>query len=271
MLGRSRVLDYNLEWFDEVDGSSFYESDLERTLLHRLPTVYPDFIGIPFNLPIQAGTERSRPDLAMVKNDYSEWYIIEVEMERHSWAHHIEKQVRVFTQGIYEKKRVANYMRQKDLELNQGIPRLDYDSLVSMIDNYQPKVMVVANEPVIEWISKVRGYNAYLSVFQIYKGVNGHEIYRIEGDTPFVFRSKSHCEFVRGSSNILTVHTPSFIKESHQDVLEIIFLGKKTKWIKMDDGDRVKLILNGATHYLQLEKKYVLYLSDKEEYFLETI
>jgi len=44
MLGRTKVLDYNLEWYDEVDGSTFFEKDLERTLLMRLPTVYPDYI-----------------------------------------------------------------------------------------------------------------------------------------------------------------------------------------------------------------------------------
>lgn len=271
MLGRSKVLDYNLDWYDEVDGSTFYEKDLERTLLHRLPVVYPDFIGIPFSLRIQAGTEKSDPDLAMVKNDYSEWYVIEVEMERHGWEGHVEKQVRVFTKGLYEKKRVADYMIKKDLETNGGVARLDHTKLLNMIDMHQPKVMVVANEPVKDWISKVRKYNAFLSVFQIFRGVNGHEIYKIEGDTPFVFRSKSHCEILKGSSNILIVHTPTFIKEKHKENILITFLGKKTKWIRIDDGDKVRLILNGSTHYLQLEKKYILYLSESDEYFLETI
>ena len=270
MIGKSKVLDYELNWYDEIDASTFYEKNLERTILMRLPQVYPDYYGIPFNLTITAGKETSTPDLAMVKKDYSEWFIIEVELERHSWENHVEKQVRVFTNGYYEKNRIAKYILEKDVEIMSPNPaRFNFDKLKKMIGDNQPKVMVIANEPVKEWIPGIRKYNALLSVFQIYKGLNKHEIYRVEGDVPFIFRDKSHCELLKGASNILIVHTPTFIVEKHKEELEIIYLGKKTKWIRMDDGSIVNLILNGSTHYLQSEKKYILYLSDSGEYYLE--
>jgi len=210
----------------------------------------------------------------MIKNDYSEWYVIEVEMERHGWENHVEKQVRVFTNGLYEKDKVAQYMIDKDTEFTklQGkAPRLDLDRLKKMINDHQPKVMVVANEPVKEWIQGIRKYNALLSVFQIYKGLNGHEIYRVEGDIPFVLRNKSHCEILKGSSDILVVYTPTFINEGHKEVIEITFNGKQPKWTRMNDGEKVNLILKGSTHYLQIERKYILYLSDKDEYYFKTI
>ena len=271
MIGKSKVLDYNLVWYDEVDGSTFYEKDLERALLDKLPVVYPDFIGIPFALTIRAGTETSAPDLAMLKKDYSEWYIIEVEMSRHDWAGHVEKQVRVFTKGHYEKKRVAEYILRKDTEyMAPSSPRLLLPDLIKMVDEKQPRVMVVANEPVKDWLPGIRKNSAMLSVFQIYKGLNHHEIYRVEGDVPFVFRDKSHCELLKGASNILVVYSPTVISEPNKSIIEIIFLGKRTKWIRVDDGLKVNLILNGSTHYLQSEKKYLLYVSDIGDYYLET-
>ncbi|MDH7448429.1 hypothetical protein [Aquimarina sp. 2201CG14-23] len=270
MIGKSKILDYEYKWYDEIDGSTFYEKDLEQTILSKLPIVYPDYIGVPFSLTIQAGLESSRPDLAMVKKDYSEWYIIEVEMARHGWEGHVEKQVRVFSKGTYKKLHVAKYIAKKEKEYYSPTPTyFELDKLIKMIELHQPKVMVIANEPVKEWVPHIRKYKALLSVFQIYKGTNHFELYRIEGDTPFVFRDKSHCELLKGSSNILIVYTPTFVTEKHNEELEIIFNGKKTKWIKMDDGSKVNLILNGSTHYLQTEKKYILYLSEEGKYYLE--
>lgn len=271
MIGKSKVLDYENNWYDEIDGSSFYEKDLENTILMKLPTVYPDYYEIPFKLSITAGEETCIPDLVMVKNDYSEWYIIEVELARHDW-NHVEKQVRVFTKGRYEKNRIAKYILQQDTEhsnRNSKSTRFDLAKLKRMVADNQPKVMIIVNESVKEWIPRIKSYNAFLSVFQIYKGLNKHEIYRVEGDVPFVSRDQSHCNFLKGSSNILIVHDSDFIHKTHEEKLEIIYLSKKTKWTVMKEDRKVKLIFNGSTHSLQLEKKYILHLSDSGEYYLE--
>jgi len=264
MIGRSKILDYENKWFDEIDPITFYEKHFEKTFLSKLSEVYPDYIGVPFGPTIRYGDETSRPDLAMIKNDYSEWFVIEVEMGRHDWDGHVDKQVRVFTNGHYEKKHIAKKILEKNGDFDKA-------ELEKMIDENQPKVMVVVNELSDEWREKIKTYKGYLSLFQIYKGVDGFEIYRIEGDTPFVYRSKSHCSFLKGSSNILEVYTPTFITESHNTEMVITFNGKFTKWKRLIDGGKTRLIFEGRTHYLQLEKKYVLYLSDSDEYFLETI
>ena len=270
MIGKSKVLriddDSFPEWYDEIDPISFYEKHFETTFLEKVSVVYPDFIGIPFALQIEdMYGEKSKPDLAIIRKDYKEWYIIEAEMGRHSWEGHVEKQVSVFTNGIYEKNRIANYIFDKD-----SSNTLDLKSLENMVNLIRPKVMVVVNEYKPDWQNKIRKYKAYLSVFQIFKGVNGFEVFRVEGDTPFIFRDKSHCDFVKGSSNILTVYTPTFITEPDDEEIHITFKMKKTKWIKKSGPKgTVVLIFRGATTFLQLEKKYILYITDKNEYFLD--
>ncbi len=263
MLGKSKVLDTNSEWYDEIDATSFYEKNFERTFLSKISEVYPDFIGIPFNLTIATEDEEtSDPDLAIIKNDYKEWFVIEVEMGRHSWDNHVDKQVRVFTNGIYEKKRIAEYIHKKDSSL-------DLKKLESMVENYPPKVMIIANEEKKEWKKKAKKYKALISVFQIYKGLNGLELYRIEGHTPYVFRDKSHCSFLKSMSNTLEVYTPTFIEEANDEEVVVIFRGRKTKWKVIRDEERLYLVFIGRTHFLQLENKYLFYKSELNEYYLE--
>lgn len=263
MIGKSKILDTNIEWYDEIDPLSFYEKHFEETFLSKMHEVYPDFIGIPFSLKISTKDgENSKPDLAMVRKDYKEWYIIEAEMGRHSWEGHVEKQVRVFSSGFYSPKKVAKYISSKN-------DSLDTTSLEKMIDQISPKVMVIVNEPKPLWEIEVKKYNSYLSVFQIYKGLNGLELYRISGDTPFVYRDKSHCSFVKGLSNTMEVYTPTFLKHPDGALIDVFFRGKKTRWKILNENDRKYIVISGRTHFLQLEKKYILYISNKDEYYLE--
>ena len=263
MLGKSKVLDTNIEWYDEIDPLSFYEKHFEETFLSKVSTVYPEYIGVPFALPITSEDgEISKPDLAIIKKDYTEWIVIEVEMGRHSWDGHVDKQVRVFSKGIYEKKRIADYIIDKDNSL-------DYNQLKKMIEDASPRVMVIVNEHKPEWKKKIKKYKALLSVFQIYKGVNGLEVYRVEGDTPYVYRHESHCEFLKGVSNTMHIFTPSFITEPDGTDITIVFRNKSTKWKVVRDEDEVYVVVHGSVHSFQLEKKYILYKSPQNEYFIE--
>ncbi|MCX2678318.1 hypothetical protein OOZ15_00040 [Galbibacter sp. EGI 63066] len=263
MIGKSKVLDTNIEWYDEIDPLSFYEKHFEETFLSKMHEVYPDFIGIPFSQKISTKNgENSKPDLAMVRNDYKEWYIIEAEMGRHSLEGHVEKQVRVFSTGYYSPKKVAKYINSKN-------SLLDLVELERMIDQIPPKIMVIVNEPKPQWEAKIKEYNSYLSVFQIYKGLNGYELYRVSGDTPFIYRDKSHCSFVKGLSNTMEIYTPTFVGEPDGSEIIILFRGKKTKWKILKNDGKIYIVISGRTHFLQLEKKYILYISNKNEYYLD--
>ena len=133
MIGKSKVLDTNPDWYDEIDGTSFYEINFEEILLSKINYVYPDFWGVKFSITItNLDGESSKPDLAIIRKDYMEWYVIEVEMGRHSWEDHVEKQVRVFSTGIYPAEKIAKYMKDKNDELDKG-------KLEEMITNYQPR------------------------------------------------------------------------------------------------------------------------------------
>lgn len=262
MIGKSKVLDTKPEWYDEIDGTSFYEINFEEILLSKINYVYPDFLGVKFSIKItNLDGESAKPDLAIIRKDYLEWYVIEVEMGRHSWEDHVEKQVRVFSTGIYHAEKIAEYMKNKNDELD--IVRLE-----EMITNYQPKVLVVVNEEKWEWEKNIKKYNALLSVFQIYRGTNGLEVFRVAGAIPFIYKDKSPCRFLKGSNRILEVSSPTFITEKDGSELSIIFKGRTTRCIKKESNGKTFLIILGY-NFLQLEKQYVLFLSNSGDYYIQ--
>jgi len=266
MFGKSKILDTDKKWFFEIDPASFYEKNLENTILSQMESIYPNYLGVPFAIDIaNSEGEIARPDFVLIRKDYQEWYVVEVELSRHSWDDHIEKQVRVFSTGIYEKEHIAGHLFKKDSSL-------DIEKLEKMVDEHYPKVMVVVNEKMIDWGKKIKKYNAILSVFQIYKGTEGFDVYRVEGETPLIVADKSHCMFTKGGPNILEVFSPEIITECHNSEIEISYKGRITKWVKKESKNRNKrrvyLILKGL-NYLPIENKYVLTKSKSNEYYLE--
>lgn len=159
MIGKSKVLDRHNDWYDEIDGTSFYEINFQDVFLSKIYQVYPDFLGVKFSMSIKnSDGESSEPDLAIIRKDYEEWYVVEVEMGRHGWEDHVEKQVRVFSTGIYHAEKIAPYMKDRN-------ETLDIKRLEQMIINHPPKVLVVVNEEKSEWERNIKKYNALLSVF----------------------------------------------------------------------------------------------------------
>ena len=262
MFERSKILNNDEQWYDEIDPKSIFEKQLEKNILSRMKTVYPNYRGIPFSLKITNPLgETSKPDLALIRNDYKEWYIIEVELSHQSWDSHVEKQVRVFTQGLYDPKKIAEYISSKDDTLN-------ISDLEKMINNYSPKVMVIVNEKMPFWEEKIKGYGAVLSIFQIYRGTNGEDVYRVAGYTPIIIRKSTHCEFIDVSRGILLISDP-IIKEANNCEIEITFNRRVTNWIKKETKGKVYLVPKGGYNPLPVDKKYALVLSDSDEYFLK--
>ena len=62
-------------WYDELKVvSSYYETELENTILSHVETVFPNYIAIAYKRDIYApGVAQGRtPDLALINIDYSD-------------------------------------------------------------------------------------------------------------------------------------------------------------------------------------------------------
>lgn len=97
----ARIL-INNTWYEQVEPSTFYETEFEDRISLHAPSVYPHYFVVPFKKPLittdplsssAVGTGGVVPDLAFIARDYKEWWVVEVEMSYHSFAGHIRPQI----------------------------------------------------------------------------------------------------------------------------------------------------------------------------------
>lgn len=259
MKGKSKILVED-KWFEEYKPGSFLEDDLEKTIIAQVGEVFPDFFILPYKLTVRtADGESSKPDLALVRRDYTEWYVVEVELGHKGWKGHTEKQVRVFSSGIYPHVVTAEYFMGKE-------PTLDRNKLHALIKNYYPKVLIIVNDHPA-WAEDAKQYSASLLIFQMYNSDRG-DIYRIDGDYPYVFTGRSRCRFPKYPANILEIDNPSILKILHGEHLQVVFKGKIGIWERLDDGLTVFLIPRNLNP-LPVTKEYYLFITSGDEFFFE--
>lgn len=262
----SKVIDYNDIWYQEVAPRSYYdEDDLERAIIQNLEIIFPQFKALLFKKSLHdaARNKNNAADLAMVKEDYSEWYIIEVELGKHNKDHVID-QVTTFYNCSYTDEH-ADYIfskRSHDLDLPQ---------LKAMIARKVPEFMVVANEPKPDWIKDLKRLRCKTCVFQIYHDYNGNPLYRLNGEHPYIYTKFCHCKYLKNVPYTVEVLEKEFLNGygvNHGIKLNIEYNGKILEWERQDDSNRVFLQCNYVRPPLDpLSDRYRLNYNDKTNIF----
>ena len=248
------------EWYDELSSVSYYyESQFENILMSHVKTVFPEYYTLPFKKRVTDGYDTRKPDLAFIRKDYKEWWVVEVELANHNF-NHVDSQVRVFRGGIYDSD-VVQYFLKKDTE---GV--LEVEKLDSIIQEKQPKVMVVVDEPQPNWVLKLSKHDAMLCVIQIFKSTSGIEIYRLNGDYPYIFEIKSHCRYKE--NNLFEVINPDILNVSDTEEVVILYKSKISKWNRIDSTDGVFIKPLGINP-LPITKDYVLYKEFGNRYIID--
>jgi len=243
-------------WYEEQNViASYYEAEFERKIRQQVGAVFPDYYTSSFKIEIEADQKEPRkPDLAMVHRDFKDWWIVEVELIGHTLSHVID-QVSVFTHGNYNSIRIADYLKQKNIEEN--LVELDYNKLKEMIFYQQPKVLVIVDEQQSEWESELSKYGASVCLFQVYRNTTGSESFRLNGEYPECYSDESHCRYHRTIPNLIEVLSPSLLEEEGEEVF-LFYNGKSTSWKRIDQGQSVFLKLIGSVNPIPANISYVL-------------
>src|SRR5208283_903039 len=91
----------NKEWYEQVEPSTFSETEFEDRVIAHAPNVYPEYFVIPFKLTVSSPSGNQKPDLVFIARDYSDWWVCEVEMGYHDFNGHVEPQVQGLTEAHY--------------------------------------------------------------------------------------------------------------------------------------------------------------------------
>lgn len=237
----SKVIDSTAKnWYQEVAPRDFYkEIDLERVIMHNLSLIFPEYIPAMFKdeLVHNVTGKKNDADLCMIKSDYSEWYVIEVELGKHSKTD-VLTQIDTFRNCTYTAKN-AKYIYEKNKTLNLA-------KLTSLVTTKSPELMVIVNEVKVDWKKDLSKLNCKLCVFQIYNDFDGKRMFRLEGEHPFIYTNFRNCTYEKQLPYAIRIlkeegFLDAFnIKDGMQ--IDIEFNGVKHIWERQDAGKEVYLI-----------------------------
>jgi hypothetical protein len=252
----SKVIDPNTNWFQEIAPRSFYlEDDLERTVMLNLQRIFPKFIPFMFKVDLLNGKTSltNRADLGMIKNDYSEWYVIEVELGKHSLKDVLE-QVDTFKECTYGASHVKYIF-----DNNPGT--FDLSKLTTLIKT-PPLLMVIVNEQKDDWKKPLKTYGCKMCIFQIFNDYYGERLFRLDGEHPYIYVDFCDCTYEKRVPFAIKVLKREFLDEynvANGSSVRIDYEGKSHLWEREDDGSEVFLICKTPKSPLdELSKRYRL-------------
>lgn len=194
-------------WYHELRVVNPYdEKDYQNELFLHLRTLFPDFFVFHYSKNIRKPKEKhgSRPDFAMVRRDFAEWWIVEVETIRDK-IKHVKKQIEDFTDGKYNSVVEAKYLSENTLEI---IAKSD----IWKATKNTPNVLVIVDGINSEWITELEELEPKICIFKLFKGAqNGRFLLSISGDYPYIFEAESHCHFSHAMKNLLQIHNPDIL------------------------------------------------------------
>ena len=215
------------KWFEQVEPSTFSESELEDNIVLHAPSVYPDYYVMPFKLTVEATSGKARPDLVFVSKEYDEWWVVEVEMGYHDFNSHVEPQIRVLSDAIYGKHE-AEYVFGKN-------SHLDLLKTISLFENIPPQILLIVNQPKPEWVKPLKKYNAIIAVLELFRADDELEIFRVNGEYPVLLVDNiSDCSFHPFVKRLLKIHNPDKLSLPPRAKLKVRFNNCITEWSRVD-------------------------------------
>ena len=226
---------FNQDWFEPISSEGQYESDFENLVVAGADSLFPGYHVVPFKIRVESEDGGKVPDFALVDRRYRHWWVVEVEMAHHSLHHHVIPQVEVFARGKYGQEH-SDYMADR-------CGALDRSALADMIKGAQPRVLVVVNQAVPDWLEPMRRLDGLVAVIEVFRSARNQHILRIDGDHPANDEDNvvSLCRLDSGFLRLLQVDSPAALGVENGEPVCIRYQGRLTDWFRMDVSDRVWL------------------------------
>lgn len=226
--------------YERVAPNSFYEDEIERYILIHSPYLYPDHHVLPFKLLVSSPDgqpDSARADLVFIAKNYSEWWIVEIEMLDHSLEGHIIPQMQTLYFAEYG-EREAKYIHNKE-------PSLELDRLTSLIKECPPGLLVIANgQPPGDWIGELKRFNVQVSSFEIFRCIDQQdEIFVINGS--YVPKSiqcvVTDCIFEQSFGGLLRLHDPEALSIKTRETVMLHHHDSISEWRRIEARNEVWL------------------------------
>lgn len=222
------------EWFDAISSRELLEREFERIVLSRSQRLFPGFRATRYSRTVTWGSEVARPDLVLIHEACSSWWIVEVEMSRHSLEGHVIPQVRTFLNGEYGTD-VAKH-------LAKALPEFDVQSLSDLLKGEPPGVLVVADKMDGDWQRLLRVVGAQFGACEIFRSDLGRLIYHYAGFTPPASQERvTSCRWEADIAFLMRIDSPAPLLREGRDKLTMWVGDRLYEWRVLENMNRVWL------------------------------
>jgi hypothetical protein len=226
------------KWYEELSPTGVYEAAYETMVKAHAQHLWPRFHPVKFKTTVYAGTESAKADFALVERGYTEWWVVEVEMEHHLLNDHVLPQIRTLANAAYGDNEAK--------KLCEGCQSLDFDRVKTLLKANQPRVLVVVNKPKPDWIKPLAKHEAKLAIFEVFRSANSEHLFRVNGEHPIgPSEVISNCTFDPLMNRCLLVESAGGLAVHPQGKISIVYEDHITEWERLDTGGKVWLIASG--------------------------
>lgn len=220
-------LRYRNSWFEEVDSTTFYETEFEAVILQNADLLVPGAHLLSFKQAISDEALNSNcPDLALIDPQYRFWWVIEVELTSHGLFNHVLPQVMTFVEGRYGREHVRALLRQN--------PALDERRLTDMLRGDAPEVVVIANRFLDQWQRELHRIGVHYAVFNLFRSAENIDIMYFDGSLPSLSSQHLSRAVPVGVPRMLRLLSPAAVPGANGTKLRISFRGRPTIWTRVD-------------------------------------
>jgi hypothetical protein len=224
-----------------VGSDQITERTYETMLVNERQVLFPGLLLSPFKVDVSDGETTKRPDFALVDRSYRRWWVVEVELSHHSWAH-VEEQVRVFANGNYKQSH-ADY-------LHEGCGDIEIERLRDLMVGANPTVAVIVHgnhHQTSKWQEGLSPFAADFSHIDVYRsGMNQHALVA-SGTVPSADNLSEAemtvtCTRHRWNLKWLVVENPAMLGISDGAQIDIDIRSEVSSWARKDLPHMVILV-----------------------------
>lgn len=225
------------QWYEAVSSEAQYETNFEAIVHSNASLLFPDYHAIPFKTRVESDTGIKIPDFALVDKRYRYWWVVEVEMAHHPLYGHVIPQVEVFASGKYGAEHAEYIIR------NSNPDTIDPMLIHEMIKGAQPRVLVIVNKNVPDWLTPIERFQGMVTVVEVFRSSMNHHVFRVNGDSPTTAGTDlvSMCRLDNTLPSLLRIDSPAALEAAHGQKVSILFNEGITEWVRTDISDNVWL------------------------------
>lgn len=218
--------------------SYFLEPKYQQKIQQHFDLIFPDFwvVDVDFILRTTGKNEGKKADFFMIRKDYKEWKIVEVELHTDKLVR-VKEQLKIFKNPTNISDELADKISNRIIEVKPG-QKISKNKLRTLLTSTSPKVLLLLDLLKDSWGKDNIVKSVEKMFFQIYKNSTGDFVFRISGDVPYREVKECLCRVDKGFPNQLVLDDPSLLPNSKQIIVTID--GKLSMWEKTDSNNKIR-------------------------------